>query len=70
MSSPPAAHSTSSRTAVLGWLQTLTLALILTVSAAGCAAVGGIFKAGLWVGLITAFLVIAVVFFLVRSLSR
>jgi hypothetical protein len=42
----------------------------VTVSAAGCAAVGGIFKAGLWVGLITAFLVVAVVFFLVRSLSR
>jgi hypothetical protein len=70
MSSPPGAQSTSSRTAVLGWLQTLTLLLIVTVSAAGCAAVGGIFKAGLWVGLITAILVVAVVFFLVRSLSR
>jgi len=63
-------QSSSSPTAVLVRLQTLTLLLIATVGAAGCAAVGGIFKAGLWVGLITAFLVVVVVFFLVRSRSR
>jgi len=51
-------------------LATLVLLLLVIVTAAGCAAVGGIFKAGLWVGLIVAVLVIAVVFFLVRSFSR
>jgi type III secretory pathway component EscU len=68
--SPQAVQSSSSPTAVLVRLQALTLLLIVTVGAAGCAAVGGIFKAGLWVGLITAILVVAVVFFLVRRLSR
>jgi hypothetical protein len=46
------------------------LLLMLLVTTTGCAAVEGIFKAGLWVGLITAVLVIAVVFFLVRRVSR
>jgi uncharacterized membrane protein YkvI len=51
-------------------LTTLLLLLIVVVSAAGCAAIGGIFKAGVWAGVIMAVLVIAVVFFLVRSVSR
>ena len=51
-------------------LTTLLLLLIVVVSAAGCAAIGGIFKAGLWAGVIMAVLVIAVVFVLVRSVSR
>ena len=67
---PRAGQSSSSSTAVLVRLQALTLLLIVTVGAAGCAAVGGIFKAGVWVGLITAILVVAVIFFLVRRLSR
>jgi hypothetical protein len=39
-------------------------ALLLIVSSAGCAAVAGIFKAGVWVGVIVAVLIIAVVVFL------
>ena len=48
----------------------LALLLMLLVSSTGCAAVEGIFKAGLWVGLITAVLVIAAVVLLVRRVSR
>jgi TRAP-type C4-dicarboxylate transport system permease large subunit len=43
---------------------------MVVASAAGCAAIGGIFKAGVWAGVIMAALVIAVVFFLVRNVSR
>lgn len=48
----------------------LTLLLMLAVTAAGCAAVGGIFKAGLWVGLVIAVVVVVLVLVLVRSISR
>jgi hypothetical protein len=48
----------------------LALLLLLSVGAAACSAIGGIFKAGLWVGLITAALVVVLVLVLVRSISR
>ena len=70
MFGPHAGQTGYPGTAALVRLQTVTLVLIVMIGTAGCAAVGGIFKAGLWVGLITAILVIAVVFFLVRRLSR
>jgi len=47
----------------------LVLCLIVAVTAAGCAAIGGIFKAGVWVGVIVAVVVVAVVLFVFRSLS-
>jgi hypothetical protein len=44
--------------------------LLLIVSTAGCAAVAGIFKAGVWVGVVGAVLIIAVVVFLFSRLQR
>ena len=46
------------------------VALILIVSSAGCAAVAGIFKAGVWVGVIGAVLLIAVVLLIFGRMSR
>lgn len=45
----------------------LLMLLLLTASvlAAGCSVVGGIFKAGLWVGVIMVVLVIALIMFIV-----
>ena len=45
----------------------LLMLLLLTASAlaAGCSIVGGIFKAGLWVGVIMVVLVIALIMFIV-----
>jgi hypothetical protein len=47
----------------------LTLLLCVLASAEGCAAVEGIFKAGFWVGIVIAVVVVAVVFGVVRTLS-
>jgi len=57
---------TFTRVRALGFL----FALVLIVSSAGCAAVAGIFKAGVWVGVIGAVLLIAVVLFLFSRLTR
>ena len=46
------------------------IALVLIVSSAGCAAVAGIFKAGVWVGVIGAVVLVSVVVFLFSRLSR
>jgi hypothetical protein len=42
----------------------------LAVSLSGCAAIEGIFKAGVWVGVIAVAFVLAVAFGLVRLLSH
>ena len=42
------------------WLQVLLLVLV-AVTASGCEVVGGIFKAGAWVGALAVILVIAIV---------
>ncbi len=47
----------------------LTLLLGVLATAEGCRAVEGIFKAGFWVGIVIAVIVVAVVFGLVRTLS-
>jgi len=41
-----------------------------TLALSGCAAVEGIFKAGMWVGVIAVAIVLAVAFGLVRLLSK
>lgn len=41
----------------------------LALSLSGCAAIEGIFKAGVWVGVIAVVIVLAVAFGLVRLLS-
>lgn len=45
----------------------LLLLVIACVSASGCAIAGGIFKAGLWVGIIMVLVVVAVVMFIVSK---
>jgi hypothetical protein len=39
----------------------LLLLILLTVTAAGCAAIGGIFKAGFWAGIIVVVLVVGLI---------
>jgi hypothetical protein len=48
----------------------LILLLLIASAGAGCAAVEGIFKAGVWSGLIIAIIVIALVGFLLTKLRR
>jgi hypothetical protein len=57
------ASSTAARYIVLGLL------LVVLVSATGCAAVAGIFKAGMWVGVIVAVLVIGGIALLVSRIG-
>jgi hypothetical protein len=40
------------------------LIVLLAMTLSGCAVVGGIFKAGMWVGIIIAVLVVALVVFI------
>ena len=51
-----------------GFLVMLALLAVL-VAAPGCAAIEGIFKAGVWVGVICAVVVIGIVLFLVSRIS-
>lgn len=43
----------------------ILLVLLLLVSLAGCSAIAGIFKAGFWVGVIIAVVIVAGIFMLV-----
>lgn len=45
-------------------LSLLTLLMILAVSSSGCEVVGGIFKAGMWVGVIMVALILVVIFWI------
>ena len=45
----------------------LLVLLAACVSASGCEIVGGIFKAGLWAGVIMVVLVLAIVMFIVKK---
>ena len=47
----------------------LSLLILVLVSASGCAAIAGIFKAGMWVGVILAVLVIGGGLFVFSRLS-
>jgi hypothetical protein len=49
-------------------LSLLTLLMILAVSSSGCEVVGGIFKAGLWVGVIMVALILVVIFWIVGKM--
>ena len=57
---------------IFTWARALVvlIALVLIVSSAGCAVVAGIFKAGVWVGVIGAVVLVSVVVFLFSRLSR
>jgi hypothetical protein len=47
----------------------VALLMVVLVTAAGCAAVAGIFKAGMWVGIVMAVIVLGLVFFLISRLT-
>jgi hypothetical protein len=47
---------------MLSLLLRALLVVLLTISIAGCAAVAGIFKAGFWVGIVIAVIVVVVLF--------
>lgn len=49
---------------------TLFLLLALALSSAGCALVEGVFKAGLWVGIILVLIVVGLVVLLLRKIGR
>ena len=48
----------------------LLLVVLLAFSSAGCEVVEGIFKAGMWVGIILVVLVLGLVMFVVGKLRR
>jgi hypothetical protein len=50
------------------WVQLLLLVLV-AIALPGCAVVGGIFKAGAWVGALAVILVIAIVGFLAMKIG-
>ena len=50
---------------MLSYSARLLLIVLLAVTVAGCQVVGGIFKAGFWVGLIVAALVVVGIFALI-----
>ena len=53
---------------MLSYVARVLLVVLLAISAAGCAVAGGIFKAGFWVGIvIAAVVVIGIVALLRRS---
>jgi len=51
-------------------LSLLTLLVILAVSSSGCEVVGGIFKAGMWVGVIMVALILVVIFWVMGKMRR
>lgn len=51
-------------------LMRILLIVLLAVSAAGCELIGGIFKAGVWVGAIGVILIVAVLVVVVRKFRR
>ncbi len=43
---------------------------IISVSFSSCAAIGGVFKAGVWVGVIAVVVVISVIFWLINKAGK
>jgi len=52
---------------MLSLLARLMLVVLLAVTVAGCSAIAGIFKAGFWVGIIVAVIVVVGVFALLKK---
>jgi hypothetical protein len=51
---------------MLSYLARVLLIVLLAVSVAGCSVVGGIFKAGFWVGIVIAAVIVIGIFALLR----
>jgi hypothetical protein len=48
----------------------LVLMLVTAISLTGCEVIEGIFKAGVWVGVIIVVVIIALIFWLIRKVGR
>ncbi|MEO7961611.1 MAG: hypothetical protein ABIR19_08685 [Ginsengibacter sp.] len=48
----------------------IALALILTISLSSCEAIAGVFKAGMWFGVIGIILIVALIFWLVNKARK
>ena len=53
-----------------GSLARIALLVVLGVTFAGCEVVGGIFKAGIWVGAIAVILIVVLLMFVVGKVKR
>lgn len=51
---------------MLSYLARVLLIVVLAVTVAGCSVVGGIFKAGFWVGIVIAAVIVVGIFALLR----
>jgi len=51
-------------------LQILGICLLLTLSLSSCEAIAGIFKAGVWTGIIVVILIVALVVFLMSRAGK
>jgi len=51
---------------MLSYLVRVILVILLAVTVAGCSVVGGIFKAGFWVGIVIAAVIVIGIFALLR----
>ncbi len=51
-------------------LKLITLLIFLIISLQSCAAIGAIFKAGIWVGIIIIVIIIIIIFWLIRKFSK
>ena len=50
-------------------LSRIALLVILGISAAGCAAIGGIFKAGMWVGALGVIVVVVLIVVIIGKMK-
>jgi uncharacterized membrane protein YcjF (UPF0283 family) len=46
----------------------LLLLLLFSVTLSGCQVIGDIFRAGMWVGLLVAFIVVLIIFAIVKAM--
>lgn len=51
-------------------LNLLPLLLVLLLSLDSCQAIGAIFKAGVWVGIVIVVIVLVIIFWLIRKFSK
>ena len=54
----------------IGSVLGLWLLVLLALSASGCEAIAGIFKAGMWVGIVLAVIIVIGIFIIARMLRR
>jgi len=51
-------------------LSILSILFFLTLTLSSCEAIGGIFKAGMWVGVLGVVIVVALIFWLIRKAKK